>query len=133
LKGLYRSHKGRISSEFLVNLEVRLELLRPILDHLDVTVGFYGSASSPKMVSIRSGTFWGPVFGRGVEEFQGPQGASPYLIGEDVTLPGGKTLPCGILPRGLHGSTGISKETGYDVASAEAPRPDPECLFVTYL
>ena len=40
-----------------------MELLWPILDLLVVTAGFYGSGSSPEMVSIRSGTFWGPVFG----------------------------------------------------------------------
>jgi len=50
--------------EILVNSEVRWELLWPILDLLVVTVGFYGSGSSPEMVSIRSETFWGPVFGR---------------------------------------------------------------------
>ena len=53
-----------ISSEFLVNSEVRLELFWQILDLLVVTVGFYGSESSPEVVSIRSGTFLGPVLGR---------------------------------------------------------------------
>ena len=38
--------------------------LWPFLDLLVVAVGFYGSESVPKMVSLRSETFWGPVFGR---------------------------------------------------------------------
>jgi len=49
---------------FLVNSEVRLEPLWPIWDPLVVTAGFHGSGSSPEMVSIRSGIFWGPVFDR---------------------------------------------------------------------
>ena len=40
-----------------------MEPLCQILDLLVVTVGFYGSESSPKVVPIRSETFWGPVFG----------------------------------------------------------------------
>ena len=38
-----------------------MEQIWHFLDLLVVTVGFYGSESSPKMVSIRSETFWGPV------------------------------------------------------------------------
>ena len=34
------------------------------MDLLVVTAGFYGSERLPKMVSIRSETLWGPVFGR---------------------------------------------------------------------
>ena len=37
-----------------------MEQLWLILDLLVVTAGFYGSGSSPEMVSIRSGIFWGP-------------------------------------------------------------------------
>ena len=47
---------------FLVNSEVRLELLWRILDPLVVTVGFHGSERSPEMVSIRSETFLGTRF-----------------------------------------------------------------------
>ena len=50
-------------NEFLVNLEVRLEQLWPILDLLVVTAGFYGSESSRKVISIRLETVGGPVFG----------------------------------------------------------------------
>jgi len=49
-------------STFLLNLEVRLEQLRQILDLLVVAAGFYGSWSSPEMVSIRSETFLGSRF-----------------------------------------------------------------------
>ena len=44
--------------------DVRSGRLLQLSDLHVVMVGFYGSESVPKVVSIRSDTFWGPVFGR---------------------------------------------------------------------
>ena len=44
---------------------------------LVVAAGFYGSESSPKMVSTRPETARGPVFGR----VSGPEGWVPFKVG----------------------------------------------------
>ena len=46
-----------------------------------MTAGFYGSESVPKMVSIRSETVWGPVFGRVAQKYEGfSQMCKMYMV-----------------------------------------------------
>ena len=103
-----------------------MELLWPILGLLVVTVGFHGSESSPEMVSIRSGTFWRPIFGPPLNKAYPPssdvppgtlklaQNSAEKLPDPTAGTPGGvlDSGSCRLLGRVLSQSQGAGGDVG---------------------